>query len=227
MLFTHFCKHISPIFIHLIGFPPWITDKKIYILEVMQTPATTAGSEQSCEISENDISSEISQNPLLRIPDKHHTAWSFEWKVIRCRACHGSQRWTTSTCNRCLLQRESLLTYFGGVCPLVASPMKAIGMPEPPNSEAVSKRIVTEMEAHFWGCDFSFFPSCWAPRHGSYRPNSYPGCMFWTSNVLEFEHQRTLEWNLDEAPFADQRPVDLEGWRMTSGFLQTPWTCLI
>lgn len=106
MLFTHFCKHISPIFIHLIGFPPWITDKKIYILEVMQTPATTAGSEQGCKISENDILSEISQNPPLRIPDKHHTAWAFEWKVIRCRACHGWQRRTTSTCNCCLLQRS-------------------------------------------------------------------------------------------------------------------------
>lgn len=48
----------------------------------MQTPATTTGSEQGCEISENDKSSKISQNPRLCIPDKHHAAWAFEWKVI-------------------------------------------------------------------------------------------------------------------------------------------------
>lgn len=63
------------------------------------------------------MSSEISQNPPLCIPDKHHAAWAFEWKVIRHSACHRSQRRTTSTCNRCLLQHESCQTDFLGVCP--------------------------------------------------------------------------------------------------------------
>lgn len=101
----------------------------------MQTLATTTGSEQGCEISENHISSEISQNPPLCIPDKHRAAWAFEWKVIRRRACQGSQR-AASTCNRCLLQQKSLQTYFPGVFPLVASAFKAEGMSEPPHGEA-------------------------------------------------------------------------------------------
>lgn len=100
----------------------------------MQTLATTTGSEQGCELSENDTSSEISQNPPLCVPDKHRAAWAFEWKVIRRRACHGSQR-AASTCKRCLLQQESLQT-FPGVFPLVASAFKAEGMSEPPHGEA-------------------------------------------------------------------------------------------
>lgn len=101
----------------------------------MQTLATTTGSEQGCEISENDLSSEISQNPPLCIPDKHRAAWAFEWKVIRRRACRGSQR-AASACNRCLLQQESLQIHFRGVFPLVASAFKAEGMSEPPHGEA-------------------------------------------------------------------------------------------
>lgn len=122
----------------------------------MQTPATTRGSEQGCEISENDISSEISQNPPLCIPDKHHAAWAFEWKVIRRRACHGSQRRTTSTCNRCLLQRESCQIYFLGVCPSLQLSRQRACL-SPPTVRARIWKDCGGGGGSFWGLRFFFF----------------------------------------------------------------------
>lgn len=114
----------------------------------MQTPATTTGSKQGCEISENDRSSEITQSTLLWIPDKKTCKWAFEWKVIQCSACHGSQRQTISS-SRLLQSKscQSLLVF----CPVVTSAFKSEG---PPHSESKKQRgdlgcEAGEREAHF------------------------------------------------------------------------------
>lgn len=185
----------------------------------MQTLATTTGSEQGCELSENDTSSEISQNPPLCVPDKHRAAWAFEWKVIRRRACHGSQR-AASTCKRCLLQQESLQTYFPGVFPLVASAFKAEGMSEPPHGEAGILRGL------WWRWRLSLGVVGGFPSHtgfmvlGSQVRLLQAQQLPWMStlDVRYFAIQWTLERNLDEVRFTAQA-IDLKRQPMT------PWKC--
>lgn len=120
----------------------------------MQTPATTTGSEQGCEISENDISSEITQSTPLWIPDKKPCMWAFEWKVIQRSTCHGSQRKTISSSQ--LLQHKSCqsLLFF------LPSGHFSFQIRGPPHSESEKQRgdlgcVAGEKEAHFRGLTFT------------------------------------------------------------------------
>lgn len=187
----------------------------------MQTLATTTGSEQGCEISENHISSEISQNPPLCIPDKHRAAWAFEWTVIRRRACQGSQR-AASTCNRCLRQQKSLQTHFPGVFPLVASAFKAEGMCEPPHGEAGILGGLWWRWRLSFGVVGVFLPTQGYIVLGSQmrllQAQQLPWMCTLDVRCFAIQFYSTLEWNLDGVRFTAQT-VDLKRQPMM------PWMC--